>query len=328
MVALMVLVGGITRLTESGLSMVEWRPITGILPPLTEVKWQEEFTKYQQFPEYQKVNSGITLSQFKFIYALEYTHRLLARITGLVFMVPFLWFLGKRQFSRKEIFQLIAILSLGGLQGVMGWLMVKSGLVDQPDVSHYRLAAHLVLAFILFGALFTFACKRATQTVKKNIDREHHTTLRRWSWLILGLVMVQVIFGAFVAGLNAGLVYNHFPLMGNDWIPQEFGILSFPRDLFENPVTVQWMHRILGMTVVGMVTFFWWKIRRITEWKCFGCQDVLLIVAWLQLGLGVLTLILHVPIVLASLHQMGALLLFSLCLYHTYLFNRPFKSFG
>ena len=215
LVAAMVVVGGITRLTNSGLSMVEWKLIMGSVPPLTEAEWQATFAKYQQFPEYKKINQHYTLSDFKAIFWWEYSHRLLGRIIGLVFIVPFIIFWLRGYFTKKWRWRLVLLFAMGGLQGFLGWFMVKSGLVDNPDVSHYRLAIHLLAAFLLFGYIIWLIMDILEPAKSLIRVKTYHKVLV----VIFLLALLQITFGAFVAGLNAGLFYPTFPTMNGVFMP-------------------------------------------------------------------------------------------------------------
>lgn len=306
LVAVMVVVGGLTRLTESGLSMVEWRPVTGWLPPLTEAAWETEFSKYKQFPEYQKVNAGMTLAGFQEIFWLEYLHRLLGRLIGLAFAGPLLvfWIRGRIPPGMKP--HLLALLLLGGSQGAMGWFMVKSGLVDQPDVSHYRLTAHLGLAFLIYGYLLWAALSLA---------RRGHMVGAGGGGIaaVLALaVFLQILSGGLVAGMNAGLAHNTWPLMAGAIIPD--GLLAMQPawlNLFENAMTVQFQHRIGAYLVVALAIAAAIRLRGQAP---VGLRHGLISVVLVQAGLGIATLLLHVPIWLGTLHQAGALVVLGLAL--------------
>jgi len=298
LVALMVVIGGLTRLTESGLSMVEWKPITGWLPPLSEAAWIAEFEKYKQFPEYQKINIGMTLEGFKSIFWLEYIHRLLGRLIGLAFALPMIafWIAGRIPSGMKP--HLVAMFLLGGSQGALGWFMVASGLVDHPDVSHYRLTAHLGLAFFIFAYLLWGALSLA---------RHGRMVSVRGGGLpaaLTVLVFIQVLSGGLVAGMNAGLAHNTWPLMEGAFIPDGLLIASpWWINFFENAMTVQFQHRMLAYAVfvLAVVTAFSLKGK-----APIGLRHGLLTAVLVQLGLGIATLLAHVPISLGTLHQAGA----------------------
>ncbi|CCQ74691.1 COX15/CtaA family protein [Magnetospira sp. QH-2] len=308
LVAIMVCVGGLTRLTHSGLSMVEWKPLTGFLPPLNQADWESLFAAYRTSPEFLEINRNMTLESFKGIFWLEFIHRVIGRLVGLAFALPFLWFLIRGQLARCLVWRLVGFFILGGLQGVMGWYMVMSGLVDRPDVSHYRLAAHLGLAFLIFALMF-----RQALALLDPFARHAEVTagpLRLPTRLLLGLVSVTVIAGAFVAGLDAGLSYNTFPLMGGQLIPDNLGHLDpWYLNPLENTVMVQFDHRVLALTTTSLALWLGWQGRNEIAFP------VLALVAVVQLSLGILTLLLEVPVALGSLHQMGALALFTATLW-------------
>ncbi|MDQ7029244.1 MAG: COX15/CtaA family protein [Ardenticatenia bacterium] len=247
LVMLMVVVGGYVRLARAGLSIVEWNVITGIIPPIGEEAWQQEFAKYQQSPEYQQVNVGMTLAEYKRIYYIEYVHRLLARITGLIVVVPFLYFLWRGSIARAQAGVYAAIVMLFGLQGTVGWLMVKSGLLDRPAVSHVRLTIHLLLALLILALTLWTALNRfyyAHELVPVRVD----SGLSRFILIVLGALVVQIAYGGFVAGLKAGYVSNTWPLMFGRWVPPKLFSVVQPwwLNLIETPVTVQFIHRWLA----------------------------------------------------------------------------------
>lgn len=305
-----VVVGGVTRLTHSGLSIVEWQPLIGTLPPLSEQAWQETFQKYQQTPEYRKVNLGMSLEAFKGIFWWEYGHRLLGRTIGLIYLVPFLYFLLRRKLDRTRVWQLGAIFLLGALQGGLGWFMVKSGLVDNPRVSHFRLTAHLGLAFAIYAAMLWVAL--GLLAPRRLLP--HGTPQRglwRFSLVLTALLFVMALSGALVAGIRAGLVYNTFPLMNGYWIPPQILLLEpWYSNFFDNAATVQFDHRLIAWLLAALTPWFWWRSRHVTltPWARLAC-DALLAVLVLQIGLGILTLLLAAPVALAAAHQAGALLL-------------------
>ncbi|RLA03706.1 MAG: heme A synthase [Gammaproteobacteria bacterium] len=314
MVYAMVILGGVTRLTGSGLSMVEWDPIFGILPPLDQASWNETFTLYQQSPEYQKINIGMDLAGFKQIYWFEYSHRVLGRTIGTVFLLPFLFFLVKGWVQRPLIPKLLTMFVLGGLQGLLGWYMVKSGLVDNPHVSQYRLTAHLGLAILIYVYMFYIALglwlgERRSASVPGG--------LRRATTLLTGLMFITILSGGFVAGLKAGYAYNTFPLMDGHWIPEVI-FMQTPlwRNFFENIATVQFDHRLLATLVFFSVIVLWMTARRYALPAAVKTGlHLMLATVFLQVGLGISTLLLHVPVSLATTHQAGALLLLTIALY-------------
>jgi len=313
MVFSMVILGGVTRLTGSGLSMVEWDPIFGIVPPLDEQTWNETFELYKQSPEYQKINIGMDLDGFKNIYWFEYAHRVLGRTIGTVFLLPFLFFLAKGWISRPLVPKLVIMFVLGGLQGLLGWYMVKSGLVDNPHVSQYRLTAHLGLAVIIYAYMFRVGLDLWYGTGAT----ASRTGLRRITGLLGLLVFITILSGGFVAGLKAGLAYNTFPLMDGHWIPQAI-FMQQPlwRNFFENIATVQFDHRLLATLTFSCVVLVWaTTLRRPLPGQARAGMHAMLAAAVLQVGLGISTLLLHVPVTLAAMHQGGALLLFTAVMY-------------
>lgn len=315
-VVMMVMVGGLTRLTNSGLSMVEWRPVTGWLLPLNQEAWQAEKEKYKTSPEYQKINHGMTLDEFKSIYYWEYGHRLLGRITGLMVGVPLLYFWARRALSLQFSLKLLGIFAVGGLQGAVGWIMVKSGLIDRPAVSHYKLAMHLSTALLIFALLFwqflNVRIEPKLGQIKKNALKAH--AAQPFAVAVLALVCVQIVWGAFVAGLDAGLVYNTYPLMDGDFFPQG-GLALTPiwLNFLENIPSVQWFHRWWAMVTFAAIIGFFWRYRNDTALR--KATRGLLAVVMLQVLLGILTLLHAVPVPLASLHQLVALVLFAKCVY-------------
>lgn len=317
MIYAMVVLGGVTRLTGSGLSMVEWDPIFGIVPPLTEQQWEAVFAKYRESPEYRKINVGMDLHGFKSIYWFEYAHRLLGRTIGIVFLLPFLYFLARRQVPSALIPKLAGAFVLGGLQGLLGWYMVKSGLVHDPHVSQYRLTAHLGLALAIYSYLFWLFLDLATM---KRDGGAIPATLRRSAWFVALLVGITILAGGFVAGLKAGFAYNSFPKMGDTWLPPAgWSLQPGWRNLFENIATVQFNHRLLALLTASAVVLIWISARRHRLPAAVGVGfHVLLLVALLQVGLGISTLLLHVPVALAATHQAGAVLLLSVALYVTH----------
>lgn len=316
LIFLMVIIGGITRLTGSGLSMSDWNLIMGALPPMNESEWLAAFERYQQFPEYQQLNKGMSLQGFKQIFFWEYTHRLLGRIIGLVFLIPFIFFWIRGYFNKKLLRQALLLFGLGALQGLMGWVMVKSGLVDVPYVSHYRLALHLLLAVILFSFCVWFALDLGeSRTRRKSRNRR---VLVNGSWAVALLFLLQLIWGAFTAGLDAGYMYNTFPLMNGNWLPgNAWSLQPVIINLVENPGTVQWIHRIIG-TLLGLVVIWlglktWLSdVSRFLNMK--GAVLVLLILV--QYLLGVFTVVYQVPVVLGVLHQAFALVFWGAWLFY------------
>lgn len=317
----MIVLGGLTRLTESGLSIVHWKPFTGTLPPMSVEAWQAEFEEYRTSPQYQQVNFGMTLEEFKGIFWLEYLHRLAGRAIGFVFLLPFLWFAARRQLTRPLTFKLAGLFLLGGMQGVIGWYMVKSGLVDVPSVSPYRLALHLGTAFVLFGSLIWVALG-----LLRNEDEVATTTpLPRWVLnaviALVAVIFVQVLLGALVAGLDAGLAYNTFPLMDGHWVPNGLYVMEPAwRNHFENVTMVQFQHRIGAYVTTAAIVIFVATVWRQAHKFAIGSRlkrHLMLLSAALvvQMALGIMTLLGGVPIMLASKHQAVAALLFAIAIW-------------
>jgi cytochrome c oxidase assembly protein subunit 15 len=308
----MVVVGGVTRLTHSGLSIVEWQPIVGTIPPLSQAQWEDTFAKYQQTPEYQQVNRGMSLSEFKGIFWWEYAHRLLGRGIGLVFFLPFLYFLIRRKIDRQLAWKLGGIFLLGGLQGAMGWYMVKSGLVDDPRVSQYRLTAHLGIAFLIYAAMFWVALDLLSPATGSSRDGALRG-LRRFSLGLTGLIFLMVLSGGLVAGIHAGLAYNTFPLMNGHVVPPEILTLDpWYANFFSNMATVQFDHRLIAWLLAVLVPAFWLRARRLPlPRSARRATHLLLGMLGVQITLGICTLLLVVPVALAAAHQAGALLLFT-----------------
>ena len=306
----MVVIGGITRLTHSGLSMVEWNMILGSMPPMSEADWLVPFEKYKQSPEYQQINNQFTLEEFKSIYWWEYIHRLLGRTIGVVFLIPFLYFYFKKRFDRPLLKKMLVLLALGAFQGFLGWFMVKSGLQKEPHVSHYRLAAHLISAFTVFGFTFWYALDLLyPKAVEENAVLKK---VKRLATVAFGITVLQIIYGAFVAGLKAGLFYNTFPRMGTSYFPetilaQDTFILNF----LENPAGVQFVHRCIAFIVVIVIALLWDKSRKLSLTKLQRkASNFMISVVIIQFLLGVITILYSVPITMGVLHQTGAFVLF------------------
>jgi cytochrome c oxidase assembly protein subunit 15 len=303
-------IGGITRLTESGLSIVDWAPIVGSVPPLNDRDWQGAFARYQQYPEYAKLRPDMTLSEFKYIYFWEYLHRMMGRLIGMVFLVPFIWFWLRGYLNGPLIRRLLVLFALGGLQGLMGWYMVKSGLVDRPEVSHYRLAAHLLLAVTIFGCCVWFANDLLARP-GRSMTPESRRFMRRSLAALGALLLVQIFWGALVAGLKAGFVYGTFPLMDGSLLPPNgWWKDPWPINLVENMATVQWMHRVLATALLVGVIAFLIKVRRnagLAQLHRWSAALAGLIVV--QYGLGITTLLTHVKTPIAVTHQVTALLI-------------------
>ena len=304
----MVVLGGVTRLTGSGLSIAEWRPIMGTLPPLSDAEWQRVFEIYKQTPEFIKVNSHFDVDDFKGIFWLEYLHRLLGRFLGLFFAVPLVWFLVRGAIPLRRLPWYLFLLALGGLQGVIGKIMVASGQVDAPAVSHYKLTAHLGAAVLVYALMFWTALNL----------RHPRTSTRSHPWFaravtVSGLTLVTLLSGGFVAGLKAGKIFNTFPMMGDYWVPP--GVMALEpawRNFFDNPATVQLDHRILAVTTFIVVITFWATIRRVSlPARVRRALPWLLAAVIVQVSLGILTLLYFVPTFLAVAHQGVAVLLFT-----------------
>ncbi len=311
---LVLIVGGATRLTHSGLSIVDWDPIVGVIPPMTHNQWQAAFERYQQFPQYQKVNQGMTLGEFQFIYFWEYLHRLLARTIGLVFLIPFVFFAAKRWMNRTLLKRSLLLFGLGAMQGVMGWLMVASGLVDRPSVSHYRLAAHLSLAFCIFGYAVWLARELAITGNEPAVNARALQRMKRGLLVVGWLLALQIVWGAFVAGLKAGFLANTFPLMGGRLIPS--ALLDYEptiRNFFENQVTVQWLHRVIGTVLgVAVLVVVWQTLIAQLDQLSRRFAIALLGAVMIQYLLGVFTLVQAVPVALGVTHQAMAMVLFGI----------------
>lgn len=310
LIFVMVVVGGITRLTHSGLSISNYKLISGTIPPISEVEWQEAFDLYKQYPEYQKLNYHFTLEDFKDIYFWEWLHRVIGRFIGVVFIIPFLYFLIRKQLTKPTIKKSIILLILGGFQGFLGWYMVKSGLVDRPDVSHYRLAAHLTTAFITFAYTFWVALDILYPN-KKEVVKSFRNLIR----FGLAALILQIIYGAFVAGLDAGFIHNYWPMMSDGkFMHETVYIEQSPviKNFIEGKSGVQFVHRILAYIVVIFVFLIWRKAKKLTLSKDqLNGVNCLLILVGVQFLLGVFTILLQVPVWLGVAHQVGAFFLLS-----------------
>lgn len=315
-VALAVVVGGITRLTESGLSITEWKPITGVLPPLNAADWDAAYQSYLQIPQSQTIHRGITLGAFKGIFWWEWLHRILARLVGLVIAVPYFWFLVRRRLPSRLRLRLATLPLLVAAQGVLGWYMVASGLIVRSNVSQYRLVAHLGLALVIFVvALWTSASLRAARqgALAGGAPRG---AAGSGSWRMLTDAFAiwtfgVILSGGFVAGLRAGTIYNTFPLMGGQWVPPGYWMQSgFLSNAFENPVAAQFNHRVLAIATV-LVAFVLWllAVRRAAPRRVVTALRNVALVALVQVGLGIATLLLSVPVTVATLHQLTAVAL-------------------
>lgn len=321
LIFIMVIIGGITRLTNSGLSISDYKLITGTIPPMNEQEWQEAFDLYKQYPEYQKLHYHFELEDFKGIYFWEWLHRLIGRLIGVVFLIPFLYFLFTKQLTKPTIGKAVVLLALGAFQGFLGWYMVKSGLVDMPDVSHYRLAMHLTTAFITFAYTLWVALDLIYPNKKKV-----NTKLRNLVRVGMGVLLVQIIWGAFVAGLNAGWIHNSWPLMTDGkiihetvWIEQN----PLWKNFVEGKSGVQFVHRYLAYIVVAVIGLIWYRSRKV-ELTMLQAKAInaLLILVLLQFVLGVLTLVYAVPLWLGVAHQIGAFFLLAGMTYTLHRFTR------
>ncbi len=311
----MILVGGATRLTDSGLSITEWKPILGALPPLSDADWQDAFAKYQQIPEYQVINKGMSLAEFKYIFWWEWGHRFLGRFIGFAFLLPFLFFWLKGWVTKALMPKLLAMFVLGGLQGALGWYMVASGLVERVDVSQYRLAAHLSAAMLIFGFIFWVALG-LRETPRDNARTGRGLPVSAAALTVV--IFLQVALGAFVAGLDAGMGYNTWPLMDGAFVPDGLAAMSpWYLNLFENALTVQFDHRILAYVIL-----VWTQLHAALAFSRAGggavalTAGLLALVTLVQLALGVWTLLAEVPLSLGLIHQAGAVVLFAIALFH------------
>ncbi len=305
LVFLMVVVGGITRLTESGLSITRWEPVSGTLPPLNDAAWQRAFDLYKDSPQYREINSGMTLAQFKDIFFWEYVHRLLGRFIGLAFALPLLWFWIRKQVPRGYGPRLVALLALGGLQGAIGWWMVASGLIDRPDVSHIRLAVHLLTALLILGGLVWTALDLKLLARNSAARPVRMPTAGIWTLSVLAL---QLLFGAYVAGLDAGYAFNTWPLMGDELFPGATPMLEpFLRNFVDNPIVVQFVHRWLAFAVALAVFLL---ARRTSAAGHKGAAHAALTSVGVQILLGIATILTGVELWIGVAHQgMAALLL-------------------
>jgi cytochrome c oxidase assembly protein subunit 15 len=306
----MVVIGGITRLTHSGLSIVEWQPIVGTVPPLDDGEWQETFRKYRQTPEFRQVNPQMDLGGFKRIFWWEYAHRLLGRLIGAAFFLPLLWLAARRRIAGALTWKLAGIFALGGLQGAMGWYMVQSGLVDDPRVSQYRLAAHLGMALVIYAAMLWVALDLLFPRAR---EEEAAPGPRGFAFALAALVFVMAISGSFVAGIRAGLAYNTFPLMGGHLLPPGMLVIEpWYLNFFANVATVQFDHRLIAWLLAALAPWFWLRVRGApVSPRARLAASLLLCALALQIALGIATLLNAVPVALAAAHQAGAILVFT-----------------
>ncbi|MBE9540448.1 MAG: COX15/CtaA family protein [Proteobacteria bacterium] len=316
----MIILGGVTRLTHSGLSMVEWRPLVGIIPPTSEAEWVRVFEKYQQFPEYQKKNLGMDLQGFKSIFMYEYLHRVLGRLIGIFFFVPFVFFALKGRIKSGLMPKLVVMFFLGGLQGLLGWYMVKSGLVNDPHVSQYRLTAHLGAAVLIYGymlwvafdLLFPGAGERSELVAK----------YARWSLVLVALIYLMILSGGLVAGTRAGFAYSTWPLMGNSFVPD--GLYSGWLSVFEDITTIQFNHRMFAYLLLALISSFSWLVYQArVSTQATTAVMVLMLALLVQVVLGISTLLLHVPVPVAVAHQGGAIVTFTAMLFASHSLVRP-----
>ena len=316
------IVGGITRLTHSGLSIVQWQPLIGALPPLSEAAWADLFRQYRATPEFRLVNFDLTLDGFKYIFWWEYAHRLLGRLLGLVFLLPLLWFVASRAISRRLAWRLAAIFLLGALQGALGWYMVASGLVDDPRVSPFRLTAHLGLALLIIGAILWTAWELLPPAVPTASARPGHVLALAKT--VVAVVFVMALSGGMVAGTHAGYGYNTFPLMSGALVPPDLVRLSpWYSNFAYNLATVQFVHRAIAWALIALVPAYWWWIRRAVPAPRGRLQsNLMLAVLALQVTLGIATLLSVVAVPLAAAHQAGAVLLYAATLWTAYALAR------
>lgn len=313
LILITIVVGGITRLTGSGLSMVDWQPIYGIMPPITDLQWQTLFNQYQQFPEYIKKNYLMTLNEFKFIFFWEYIHRIIGRIIGLTIMIPYIYFLIKKQLNKRlKINGMIMIILVIG-QGLMGWYMVKSGLIDEPNVSHYRLTAHLGLALLLLQ--FTFWNLLSINKTKKNTNISKKIKIT--SVLTTVVLVLQIIYGAFTAGLKAGYGFNTYPKMLGEWFPESIWLLTpYLMNILENPIMIQLIHRKLGILLLLCIFLLWLTclLQNINQ-TSKKLIHLVLSLTIIQIILGITTLVYIIPLPLAVLHQLTATILLTIMIW-------------
>jgi len=316
----MVLIGGAIRLTESGLAITEWQPVTGVLPPLNDTQWQTEFAKYRAIPQYRQLNAGMNLAQFKTIYWWEWSHRLIGRVIGVVFVVPFVWFLWRDWIPRGRRAALWVILGLGALQGAIGWWMVASGLIDRVEVSQYRLATHLVLACLIYAAIVWTAWRYHGERWAVSVTPVQPVWVRAGAFGLLALILLQIYLGALVAGLRAGYAFNTWPLIDGGLVPQTarlFFDVPLWRNFFENPLTAQFDHRVLGYTIWLVAILHLFNVARLNKRGPALTGAVLLAaVLTVQAVLGIWTLLSVVALPLALAHQAMAMVSLTLAVVH------------
>ncbi|WP_373635457.1 heme A synthase [Yoonia sp. SS1-5] len=326
LVVLMIAVGGLTRLTDSGLSITEWKPVTGAVPPMSETVWEEEFEKYRAIPEYQLQNKGMTLAEFKVIYYWEWGHRQLGRVIGLVWALGFVGFLVARKIPTGWTPRLFFIGVLGGVQGTIGWWMVSSGLQEgMLDVASYRLAIHLGLAFVIFGFIAWYIYRLArSQADLLQARRNGDRALARWAGALMALAFLQIVAGALVAGIDAGRAYPDWPLMAGGFLPpQPFDLVPLWRNFFEDAGLVQFMHRMLGYALFLLGLIVWFRARKSANDQTRFAFNLIMAVMLLQVVLGIVTVIYSAPWQIAIVHQLGAVALWALIIRGRFLAQYP-----
>ncbi len=309
----MVVVGGMTRLTGSGLSMVQWHPLMGAIPPLSQADWLEVFAKYQASPQYQQVNQWMHLSDFQRIFLWEFSHRLLGRLLGIVAIVPWIYFLWRKRMSAQIARDSFVAILLGAAQGLLGWFMVKSGLVDRPEVSHFRLAAHFLLAVAVAQWILWILLRAYRQQIRPHrvMPKYYKRRAQRWSIVLIGLWIVQSMYGAFMAGTRAGFLFQSFPSMNGSYAPGDFHDGAFLMDIFHHAPLIHWVHRYFAFVFLIAIGISWWKLRSCSI-QIQTLANTVLAVALLQVLLGVLTVVLGVPVFIATMHQFIAVVFLSL----------------
>jgi len=322
LVLAMVIVGGATRLTESGLSITEWQPLLGAIPPMHEGDWLAAFEKYKQIPQYSLVNDGMSLEAFKTIYWWEWGHRFLGRFIGIAFALPFLFFWLTGRLKRETAVKFLGILALGGVQGAIGWYMVKSGLSHRVDVSQYRLALHLTTALMILALIVWLALDEWPGAARAT-GGQATPAIKRMAVVIVGLVVTQIVLGAFVAGLKAGLIYNTWPTMDGQWVPSNYWTTPAYLSFFESHAAAQFNHRIMGYLVgLAVLTELWFVMRSPVDARIRATAVLLVCAVIAQISLGIATLLSHVPIDLALLHQGGGALVLILAVVHLHATRR------
>ena len=326
LLAVMIAVGGLTRLTDSGLSITEWRPVTGALPPLDDATWASEFAKYQASPEYQLQNKGMSMAEFKSIYWWEWGHRQLGRVIGLVWAVGFFGFLAARKIPKGWTGRLFFVGALGGLQGAIGWWMVASGLEGaRTDVASYRLATHLGLAFVIFGFITWYILKISRKPHDLMVARRSaDARLWRLGSVLMGFAFLQIVLGALVAGIDAGRAYPDWPLMAGGFLPPDMWQLQPAwRNLFENEGTVQFIHRMSGYILFAFGLFVWWRSRASANRRTRGAYGMMMAMLVVQMALGIVTVMTMATPHVAILHQIGAVILWVMILRARFLSRYP-----